>query len=73
MKTNYTYRMYGRSKGRGKNNEISNDAISIKIKKIDPLKYNIIDIGAGYGESTLAISKTHKVNRLLHVKNLLME
>ena len=58
MKINYTYRMYGRSKGRGKNNEITNDAISIKLKKIDPLNYNIIDIGAGYGESTLAISKT---------------
>ena len=49
--------MYGRSKGRGKKNDITNDAISIKVKKIDPLKYNIIDIGAGYGESTLAISK----------------
>ncbi|MDC1059932.1 hypothetical protein OAQ43_00415 [Alphaproteobacteria bacterium] len=58
MKINYTYRMYGRSKGRGKKNEITNDAISIKVKKIDTLKYNIIDIGAGYGESTLAISKT---------------
>jgi tRNA (guanine-N7-)-methyltransferase len=58
MKINYSYRMYGRSKGRGKNNEITNAAISIKLKKIDPLKYNIIDIGAGYGESTLAISKT---------------
>ena len=57
MKINYTYRMYGRSKGRGKNNEITNDAISIKVKKIDTLKYNIIDIGAGYGESTIAISK----------------
>jgi tRNA (guanine-N7-)-methyltransferase len=56
MKINYTYRMYGRSKGRGKNNKISNDAVSIKLKKIDPLNYNIIDIGAGYGESTLAIS-----------------
>jgi tRNA (guanine-N7-)-methyltransferase len=54
--------MYGRSKGRGKNNEITKDAISIKVKKIDPLNYNIIDIGAGYGESTLAISKidSHK-------------
>ena len=49
--------MYGRSKGRGKNDKISDDAISIKVKKIDALKYNIIDIGAGYGESTLAISK----------------
>ena len=51
--------MYGRSKGRGKNNAITNDAISLKVKKIDPLKFNIIDIGAGYGESTLAISKTN--------------
>ena len=58
MKINYTYRMYGRSKGRGKNNEITKDAISIQVKKIDTFKYNIIDIGAGYGESTLAISKT---------------
>ena len=58
MKINYIYRMYGRSKGRGKNNEITSDAISIKVNKIDALKYNIIDIGAGYGESTLAISKT---------------
>ena len=58
MKINYIYRMYGRSKGRGKKKEISNDAISIKLKKIDQLKYNIIDIGAGYGESTIGISKT---------------
>ena len=34
MKTNYTYRMYGRSKGRGKNNAITNDAISIKVPGI---------------------------------------
>ena len=65
MKINYTYRMYGRSKGRGKTNEITNDAISIKVKKIDPLKYNIIDIGAGYGESTLAISKTDCVKQVI--------
>ena len=58
MKINYTYRMYGRSKGRGKINKITNHAMSIKLEKINPLKYNIIDIGAGYGESTLAISKT---------------
>ena len=57
MKTNYTYRMYGRSKGRGKTNEITDAAISIKLKKIDSLQYNIIDIGAGYGESTLELSK----------------
>ena len=65
MKINYTYRMYGRSKGRGKNNAITNDAISIKVKKIDPLKYNIIDIGAGYGESTLAISKKDSSKKII--------
>ena len=65
MKINYAYRMYGRSKGRGKNHAITNDAISIKVKKIDPLKYNIIDIGAGYGESTLAISKTDSGKQII--------
>ena len=65
MKVNYTYRLYGRSKGRGKNNAITNDAISLKVKKIDPLKYNIIDIGAGYGESTLTISKTDNNKKII--------
>ena len=65
MKINYTYRMYGRSKGRGKNNEISNDAISIKVKNIDTSQYNIIDIGAGYGESTLAISKADSGKQII--------
>ena len=57
--------MYGRSKGRGKNNEITNNAISIKLKKIEPLKYNVIDIGAGYGESTLAISKNYSNKQVI--------
>ena len=57
--------MYGRSKGRGKNNAISNDAISIKVKKIDALKHNIIDIGPGYGESTIAISKTDSSKQII--------
>ena len=57
MKTNFIYRLYGRSKGRGKNSKITSDANAIKIKNIDPLKYNIIDVGCGYGESTLEIAK----------------
>jgi tRNA (guanine-N7-)-methyltransferase len=57
--------MYGRSKGRGKINTITNDAISIKVKKIDALKHNIIDIGPGYGESTLAISKTDSSKQII--------
>ena len=54
-----------RSKGRGKYNKITNEAISIKVKKIDPLNYNIIDIGAGYGESTLAISKNDSGKQII--------
>ena len=65
MKIDYIYRMYGRSKGRGKNNEITNDAISIKVKKIDKSKFNIIDIGAGYGESTLSISKINSSKQII--------
>ncbi len=57
--------MYGRSKGRGKNNTITNDAISIKLREVDTLKYNIIDIGSGYGESTLAISKTDSGKQII--------
>ena len=62
MKNSSKYRLFGRSKGRGKNNEISNAANKIKIKKINNSKYNIIDIGAGYGESTIdfARNSSHK-------------
>jgi len=57
MKNKFRYRLFGRSKGRGKNNKINNEAIKIKLNKIDPFKYNIIDIGSGYGESTFEIAK----------------
>ena len=57
MKKNFSYRLFGRSKGRGKSIKITNKALKIKIKKIDPSRYNIIDIGSGYGESTLEIAK----------------
>ena len=58
MKMNFSYRLFGRSKGRGKNSKINNEAIKIKVKKIDLFKYNIIDIGSGYGESTFEIAKS---------------
>ena len=58
----FKYRLFGRSKGRGKNTQISKEANNIKITKIDSCKYNVIDIGCGYGESTLeiAMSETKK-------------
>lgn len=54
---NYKYRLFGRSKGRGKNNKISSDAQKIEVKSIDKNKYNVIDIGSGYGESVLEFAK----------------
>ena len=59
---NYSYRLYGRSKGRGKNNKLTKEAIQIKLKEIDPNKYNIIDIGSGYGESSIEIARTSSAN-----------
>lgn len=51
------YRLYGRSRGRGKNNKITIDYKKVKFKNINPVKYNIIDIGPGYGESTIEIAR----------------
>ena len=59
LNNSYKYRLFGRSKGRGKNKYISNDAKKIEVKNIDSTQYNIIDIGSGYGESVLEFAKTH--------------
>ncbi len=58
MINDFSYRLFGRSKGRGKNIKINNEAIKIQIKEINQFKYNIIDIGPGYGESTIEIAKS---------------
>ena len=60
MKNKHKYRLYGRSKGRKNNTNINDSAIKIKIKKINPSKYNIIDIGSGYGESTIEFARGDK-------------
>ena len=62
MKNNSIYRLFGRSKGRGKNKKISKAAIEIIIKDIKKSNYNIIDIGSGYGESTIEIAKNDYKN-----------
>ena len=56
-KNNYRYRLYGRSRGRKKNNQINSSVSEIKIKKLEKSRYNIIDIGSGYGESSLELAK----------------
>ncbi len=65
MIKNSKYRLYGRSKGRGKSNKISESAKKIIIKKSEQKKYDIIDIGVGYGESTILIAKNNKKKEVL--------
>jgi len=57
---NLSYRLFGRSKGRKKNTQISELVKKIQINKIDKSFFNIIDIGSGYGESTIEIGKKNK-------------
>ena len=59
-KNNFKYRLFGRTKSRKKNNSIDKKAIKLQIKKIKASKYNIIDIGSGYGESTIEFAKNYK-------------
>ena len=57
---NLSYRLFGSSKGRKKNTQISELVKKIQINKIDKSFFNIIDIGSGYGESTIEIGKKNK-------------
>ncbi len=65
MKNNFNYKLYGRSKGRGKNTEISKEAKQIFLKKISINNNNIIDVGSGYGESTIEIAKSDFTNHVI--------
>ena len=59
MINNSHYRLYGRTKGR-KNNKNDVSFLRIKLISIDHNKYNILDIGSGFGESTIKIAKKDK-------------
>ena len=59
MINNTTYRLYGRTKGR-KKNKYNYSFLKIKLINIDHTKYNILDIGSGFGESTIKIAKKDK-------------
>ena len=65
LEDNYKYRLYGRSKGRGKNSKISKYAKKIQVKNIDQNQYNLIDIGSGYGESVLEFAKKYKNKNII--------
>ncbi|MBD1147273.1 methyltransferase [Pelagibacterales bacterium SAG-MED31] len=59
MINNSTYRLYGRTKGRKKKNN-DQSFLKIKLKELDKKKLNIIDIGSGFGESTIKLAKDNK-------------
>ncbi len=65
MIINNIYRLYGRSKGRGKTNKITENAKKILLNKNDLNRINIIDIGAGYGESTIEIANINKNKNII--------
>ena len=60
MKNNFNYKLFGRTKGRKKNNIVNEIVNKIKVNKIDSSDYNVIDIGSGYGESTLNLAINDK-------------
>ncbi len=68
MNKDYKYRLFGRSKGRGKNNLVSSDAKKIEFKKINSCDYNIIDVGVGYGESTLDFARNNFKKNIIAVE-----
>ena len=61
----YKYRLFGRSKGRGKINKISSEVKRIEVKSIDSTKYNVVDIGSGYGESVLEFARAHNKKNII--------
>ena len=58
MISNSDYRLYGRTKGRKKKN--NNLFLNIRLKEIDKTKFNILDVGSGFGESTIKLGKENK-------------
>jgi len=68
-KNNFQYRLYGRSKGRKKNNIINSQHIKFQINKLNPSEYNVIDIGSGYGESTIEFAKHYKNQKIIACDN----
>ncbi len=66
---NYKYRLFGRNRGRNKkSNTISSYTRKIEkylIYKIEDNKQYILDIGTGYGETSLFLSKNFRDNTII--------
>ena len=66
MQNNHNkYRLFGRSKGRGRDNKISTNAKQMIVKNINITEYNIIDIGSGYGESVLEFARSDNKKKII--------
>ena len=68
-KEQYKYKLYGRFKGRKKNNNrafnlLNNFNIDIK-KDINQVNYNILDIGSGSGENAIHLSKLYSKAQII--------
>tara|TARA_B110000196_G_C21090600_1_gene637374 strand:- start:681 stop:1328 length:648 start_codon:yes stop_codon:yes gene_type:complete len=62
INNNFIYRLYGRSKGRNKNNKINESVLKKTINNIYKSQYNIVDIGSGYGESSIELARSNQKN-----------
>jgi len=68
-KEQYKYKLFGRFKGRKKNNNpafnlLNNFNIDIK-KDINQVNYNILDIGSGSGENAIHLSKLYSKAQII--------
>ena len=69
MNINFKNRIYGRTKGRNcnrnKNNELISKIEQYKITALNKSDKNILDIGSGYGETSLFLSKTYPNSKII--------
>jgi len=69
----FTYRLYGRIKGRSKKNinidDYFHEIEKYKLKKTEFNKINILDIGTGYGETSIFFSKKYIEKKIVACEN----
>ena len=74
MNTNkFIYRLYGRSKGRNKKKINYNNFTSIinrfAVNDLKKTNHNILDIGSGYGESTINLAENFSNSKIIACEN----
>jgi tRNA (guanine-N7-)-methyltransferase len=65
----FKYKLFGRFKGRKKNQPLNPESITEYVvdidKEIDITKYNILDIGSGSGENSIHLSLSNYNNKII--------